>query len=143
MQTRLTAAAVAFAALAGGALSLADAGGFRSPEECLAYSGDAHLNCLYAYIEIQQGKLTKLQEELNTVRAAKAQLQDQVSRDALQADALRRSLTERERRADRSPSLHMAPFLGYWSSFGPPGPYGFHYGYRFFGPSYGPAFPCW
>ena len=37
--------------------------GFKSPEECLAYSGDAHLNCLYAYIEIQQGKISKLQRE--------------------------------------------------------------------------------
>ena len=39
-------------------------GGFTSPEECLAYSGHAHMNCLYAYIEIQQNKISKLEEKL-------------------------------------------------------------------------------
>jgi hypothetical protein len=56
------------------------AGDFKSPEECLAYSGDAHLNCLFAYIEIQQGKITRLQEELNTQKATAGQLQDQPCR---------------------------------------------------------------
>lgn len=63
------------------------------PEECRAYTGKAHLNCLYAYIEIQQakmqGELRAQQDMLNGLKA-KADAQASVNAD------LQRRLAERE-----------------------------------------------
>jgi hypothetical protein len=139
----LIAAPVTLGLIASGS---AQPGGFRSPEECLAYTGDAHLNCLYAYIEIQQGKITKLQEDMATLKANAAQLQDQANRQASMTEELRRGLAEREK-IRQPPLIQVYPYFGYGFSFGGPWAYGtpFHYGYRFFGPCYGafPAYPCW
>ena len=53
---------------------------FLSPYECRAYAGDAHLNCLYAYIEIQRDKAAKVQDDLRAQRESLGQLREQVDR---------------------------------------------------------------
>jgi hypothetical protein len=60
--------------------STAEAPSFLSPYECRAYSGQAHLNCLYAYIEIQRNKEGKVQQELQAQKESLGQLRDQVDR---------------------------------------------------------------
>jgi len=58
----------------------AEAAGFQSPPECQAYTGDAHLNCLYAYIEMQKDKVAKVEDELKSQKGSLGQLRDQVDR---------------------------------------------------------------
>lgn len=122
------------------------AGGFRSPEECLAYTGDAHLNCLYAYIEIQRDKIAKLEEELKTQKATVQQLQEQVNRQASITQQLQRGGEDRDEKVKDFNRFQVVPFLGFSYYYGHPylgRP--FYYGPRFFGPCYGPfpPYPCW
>ncbi|MGQ0811659.1 MAG: hypothetical protein ACT4OO_10610 [Nitrospiraceae bacterium] len=127
-------------------LERAGAAGFRSPEDCLAYSGDAHLNCLYAYIEIQQDTISKLQEELRTQKTTTQQFQNQVQSQKAVTEDLRRELRDRDQ-AHAGPQVYAGPLLGfgfgYSNVWGNPyyGP--FPYGRRFFGPCYGFYHPCW
>ncbi|MGH7233050.1 MAG: hypothetical protein ACREJU_17085 [Nitrospiraceae bacterium] len=127
----------------------ARAGGFKSPEECLAYTGDAHLNCLYAYIEIQQGKVSRLQEELSSQKATAGQLQDRLDRQASVTEHLQDRIKDRDQLINDVRPFQISPFLGFSYSYGYGGPfyYGrpFFYGRRFFGPCYGPfySYPCW
>ncbi|MBA2485274.1 MAG: hypothetical protein H0X47_13790 [Nitrospirales bacterium] len=39
--------------------------GFGSPDECRDYRGDAHVTCLYAYIEMQQNKLAQIEDAIH------------------------------------------------------------------------------
>jgi hypothetical protein len=123
----------------------AEAGGFKSPEECLAYAGEAHLNCLYAYIEIQQGQISQLQEELRTQKATAGQLQEQVNRQASVTEHLQQRIRDR----DQTISDFQRPWIGLSYSYGIPFSYSyghpFFYGRRFFGPCYSLfySYPCW
>ncbi|HKN85284.1 MAG TPA: hypothetical protein VJV04_00345 [Nitrospiraceae bacterium] len=127
--------------------------GVGSPMECRAYSGAAHLNCLYAYIEIQHSKSGKVEEELNAQKQMLGQLREQMDRQASASQDLQRRLAER----DGAASVYLAPptypGLGYpgfgYPGFGYPrygysapglslylGPPGYYWG----GPFYGPRF---
>ena len=122
--------------------------GVGSPMECGAYSGRAHLNCLYAYIEIQHSKRGKVEEELNAQKQALRQLRDQVDRQASASQDLQRRLAER----DSAASSYLAPPI--YPGFGYPGfgypRYGYSApglslylgapGYYWGGPFYGPRF---
>ena len=123
-----------------------EAEGFRPPEECKAYTGDAHLNCLYAYIEMQKDKLTKFDDELRTQKGALAQLRDQVDRQASMTDDLQRRMAERPNGASPTPPVYTYPpvvggFYGYPPMIGAypyPAPgFSFYVGPRFY---YGPPY---
>jgi hypothetical protein len=106
------------------------AAGFKSPEECTAYTGDAHLNCLYAYIELQKDKLTKFDDELKAQKGSLGQLRDQVDRQAAVTNDLQRGMTQQS--AAVAPPLP-APIYTYppVAAYGYPYayPYGYPYGY--------------
>ncbi|MGH7232045.1 MAG: hypothetical protein ACREJU_11905 [Nitrospiraceae bacterium] len=133
--------------------SASSAPNFRAPEECLAYTGDAHLNCLYAYIEMQQSKTGKVEEELRAQKGLLGQLRDQIDRQASVSDDLERRLAERQS-TSRPANVYVTPparaYPGYidpgyaYSSpglslyFGLPG---YYYGPPFYGPRlFGPGF---
>lgn len=117
----------------------AEGAGFHSPQECVAYTGDAHLNCLYAYIEIQQGTIAKLEEELKTLKATPQQLQDQVNQQASVTGSLQRTMEAQEKRLQEVPQIRVIPFVGFSYHYGPPS----YFGRAFIGPCYGPWYPCW
>jgi len=77
----------------------------QGPEECRAYTGAAHLNCLYAYIEIQQAKT---QSELKTHQDMLAQLKAQTDQQASATADLQRRLAEKES-AQVSPPVAVVP----------------------------------
>lgn len=98
-----------------------------SPTECRAYSGAAHLNCLYAYIEIQRSKSGNVEEELKAQKQMLGQLRDQMDRQASASRDLQRSLAERDTAAS---STYIAPPI--YPGFGYPG-FGYGYGYPRYG----------
>ena len=101
--------------------------GVGSPMECRAYSGAAHLNCLYAYIEIQHSKSRNVEEELKAQKQMLGQLRDQMDRQASASRDLQRSLAERDTAAS---STYIPPPL--YPGFGYPG-FGYGYGYPRYG----------
>ncbi len=100
--------------------------GVGSPAECRAYSGAAHLNCLYAYIEIQHSKNGNVEEELKAQKQMLGQLRDQMDRQASASQDLQRRLAERESSLSSPASTYIAPPI--YPGFGYPG-----YGYQGFG----------
>ena len=126
-----------------GMLDETKSAGFQSPEECLAYEGEAHLNCLYAYIEIQKDKLSKFEQELNDVKTTTQELQNQVTRQTTVTEELKRSIERRDQQYQHYSQLRVIPHLGFSFNFGRPyhyRHYGFRYGFRFFSPYYGPYY---
>jgi len=101
--------------------------GAGSPAECRAYSGAAHLNCLYAYIEIQRSKNGTVEEELKAQKQMLGQLRDQMDRQASASRDLQRSLADRDTAAS---SAYIAPPI--YPGFGYPG-FGYGYGYPRYG----------
>lgn len=132
-----------------------------SPAECRAYSGAAHLNCLYAYIEIQNSKAGNLEEELKAQKHMMGQLRDQVDRQAASQD-LQRRLAERDTLSSSPSPAYVAPpifpgyaypgygYLGYgYPGYAYPAPGlslylgvpGYYWGRPFYGPRFfGPRF---
>lgn len=133
-----------------------------SPVECRAYSGAAHLNCLYAYIEIQNSKAGHVEKELRAQKHMLGQLRDQVDRQAAASQDLQRRLAERDTISSSSSSFsaYVAPpifpgyaypgygYLGYgYPGYAEPGlslylgvP-GYYWGRPFYGPRFfGPRF---
>lgn len=125
-----------------------------SPAECRAYSGAAHLNCLYAYIEIQNSKAGQVEEALKEQKHLLGELRDQMDRQAATNQDLQRKLAERDTLAS-SPAYVAPPIVaGYAYPYGYPwygypapglslylGVPGYYwgrpfYGPRFFGPRY-------
>lgn len=105
-----------------------------SPPECRAYSGAAHLNCLYAYIDIQNSKAGSLADELKTQKDMLSQLREQVDRQGAASQDLQRTLAEREALSSLSFSPYVAPPI--YPGYGYPG-YGYlGYGYPGFGYGY-------
>ncbi|MCA9471498.1 MAG: hypothetical protein MRJ96_01160 [Nitrospirales bacterium] len=130
--------AACYAALSTNALSK----GFQSPEECLAYDGDAHLNCVYAYIEVQRDTIMKLESQLHKEQQTSGKLRNTVDRQLSIHERLERQIAKHERNVD----TYRYPPIGLYSGF----PYGFgQYPYhrRFFGPRFGfhigPYSPIW
>jgi len=123
--------------------------GFLSPYECRAYTGDAHLNCLYAYVEIQRSQAGKVEQELRAQKETIGQLRDQVDRQ---------QRLQEQASSSPPPATYMAPpiypgfgYLGYggYPGFGYSAPGlslylgapGFYYGRSFYGPRFfGPRF---
>ena len=97
--------------------------GAGSPAECRAYSGAAHLNCLYAYIEIQHSKNGNVEEELKAQKQMLGQLRDQMDRQASASQDLQRRLAERDSALSSAPA-YIAPPIYPGFGFGYPG-----YGY--------------
>jgi hypothetical protein len=128
--------------------------GFGSPFECRAYTGNAHLNCLYAYIDIQRSQAGKVDEELRAQKETLGQLRNQVDRQ--------QSLQEQAASSPPPATAYLAPpiYPGYgYPGFGYPGygylglgystpglslylgSPGFLYGRSFYGPRFfGPRF---
>jgi hypothetical protein len=133
-----------------------------SPVECRAYSGAAHVNCLYAYIEIQRSKAGQVEEELNTQKHMLEQLREQVDRQAAASQNLQRRLNERDTVSSLPSPAYIAPpifpgyaypgygYLGYgYPGYGYPAPGlslylgvpGYYWGLPFYGPRFlGPRF---
>jgi hypothetical protein len=104
------------------------AAGFQPPEECQAYTGEAHLNCLYAVIELQQGKLGKIEDELKAQKNQLGALSDQVERKESSSSLEKAAPLPPERQVYvpvPSPMYAYPPYYG-WGAYG--------YGY---GPSIG------
>lgn len=93
---------------------------FRAPEECRAYSGNAHLNCLYAYIELQRGKAGRVEEDLRAQKEMLSQLNETVNRQAAANRNVEQRLSEREASAS-SPPVYVAP--PFYPGYGYPGYY--------------------
>lgn len=125
-----------------------------SPVECRAYSGAAHLNCLYAYIEIQNSKAGHVEEELKEQKHMLGQLRDQMDRQAAASQDLQRRLAEQASSAP-SPAYVAPPIVsGYAYPYGYPwygypapglslylGVPGYYWGRPFYGPRvFGPRF---
>ena len=106
--------------------------GFKSPEECLAYTGDAHLNCVYAYIEIQKEKISKLEEELHLLKGTANALQEKVNRQSSLTQNLQRRIDDQNQQYQEFRYPRFRPSLGFSYYSGPPYRYG-----RLFGPYYG------
>ena len=128
----------------------ASASRFRSPQECQAYTGDAHLNCLYAYIEMQQSKTGRIEEELKTQKGMLGQLREQIDRQAAASSDVQRRLDEGQTTIPPPPVYVQPPvYPGYFPGYYYPSPglslfFGgprYYYGYPFYGPRfYGPRF---
>ncbi|GJL55310.1 MAG: hypothetical protein NPIRA02_24420 [Nitrospirales bacterium] len=107
-------------------------GGFQSPEECLAYDDNAHLNCLYAYIEIQQDTIEKLETRLKTAQHHEQQLNARITRQRSVNDQLEQRIRDHTRalRAYRFPRIR--GYSGFSYGVGPS-----RYYRRLFHPSLG------
>ena len=125
--------------------SAAAAPSFRSPEECRAYSGMRISTVCTPYIEIQQSKAGKVEEELRTQREMLGQLRDKVDRGLAERDSPPPPATA------LTPPIYPGyayPGYGYSGYLYPPpglplyfGVPGFYYGRPFYGPSFfGPRF---
>ena len=119
------------------------AGGFHSPEDCQAYSGEAHLQCLYALIEIQQGKISKLEGEMKAQGGSLRQLREEHDRQAAATADMQRRLEQQSMVSP--PVVQVLPPVYVWPRFYP----GYYPGYvvpapglsLYFGaPYYGPRF---
>jgi hypothetical protein len=80
-----------------------------SPLECRAYRGAAHLNCLYAYIEIQSSTAVKVEEQLKAQKQMLRERHDQVERQAAAHQDLQTRLAERN--TVSSSSSYVAPIF--------------------------------
>jgi hypothetical protein len=134
------------------------AAGFKPPEECQAYTGEAHLNCLYAYIELQKDRLGKIEEQLKDQQSSLTELRDKVERKSAAGSIEKAAPLPPEREyvpVPTPPSYGYAyppygyygyPPVGFGFYFGPPR---YYYGPRFFGPRYfgpryfGPRYRRW
>lgn len=133
--------------------------GVGSPVECRAYSGAAHLNCLYAFIEIEHNKARNIEEELKTQKHMLGQLRDQMDRQASASQDLQRKLAERDAISSSAPAYipppiypgygypgyvypgYAYPAPGFSLYLGVPGYSGYYWGRPFYGPSFfGPRF---
>ena len=116
--------------------------GFKSPEECLAYSGDGHLNCLYAYIEIQKAKISKLEKKLQGQQETTQELQGRLKQQKVRARALERKIDDRADKSRGNQYPLIRPYGGYYYRFGSPyyydpyfgPPFGYGYGYSMYYP---------
>ena len=133
----------------------ADAAGFKPPEECQAYTGEAHLNCLYAYIELQQSQLGRIEEELKAQKHKLGQLSDQVERRASVSEPVEKAapippepvyvpVPTPVPQAYVYPPYYAYPPIGFGLYLGAPRFYGFYgsgfYGSGFYGPRFGPRY---
>ena len=130
----------------------AGAAGFTSPDECKAYEGDAHLNCLYAYIEIQKDKLQKIEQEQHAQRERLDQLDNRMrSQSAVTEGGVSAPPPVSYAPAPVYPGYAYPPLYSYWyptpglsiylgrgGFYGRPYLYGGGYGGpRFYGPRFG------
>ena len=116
--------------------------GFKSPEECLAYKGDAHLNCLYAYIEIQKDKISKLEKGIQTQKDTTQKLQDRVDLQASITEQLTRQLEDQKNKNQGYQFNIRRPYSRFYYGFGSPYYYDPFWGPGF-GLSYGSYYPWW
>jgi hypothetical protein len=131
----------------------AQAAGFKPPQECEAYTGEAHLNCLYAYIELQQSQLGRIEEDLKAQNRKLRDLSDKVESNT-RAPGIEKAAPLPPDPVyvpvpSPVPSYAYPPYYAY-PPFGYYAPFGFslflgpRYGYgpRYFGPRYygGPRF---
>lgn len=106
--------------------------GFQSPEECLAYEHDAHLNCLYAYIEIQQDTIVQLETQLDKATRNSQQLQDNVNQQRSANDRLQQRIRDYDRTLDTYRYPRIRDYSGFSYGFSRP-----RYYRRFFQPHFG------
>src|SRR5262245_61180938 len=73
---------------------VAQAGGFRPPQECQGSTGEVHLDCLYSYIDIHEENAGKIEETFNKEKK-RLQYREQVDRQALVVDETEQNLADR------------------------------------------------
>ena len=61
---------------------MVQAQGFGSPDECRAYTGETHVPCLYAYIEMEQRTLAQIEESIHRQTGVMEQRQERVDQQA-------------------------------------------------------------
>ena len=108
------------------------AAGFQSPDECKAYQGDAHLNCLYAYIELQKDRLQKIDQEQQTQRQRLDQLDNRIT----QQSAMQQSAINEGAVSSAPPPVVPAPAYPAYG-YGGYGGYGYGYPFSYWYPSPG------
>lgn len=87
------------------------------PWECSGYSGEAQTRCVSTLMELQQEKITKLEEQLKTQEGTVNQLKERLDRQ--EASAL--SQVQTSKQDSRYPPPYVVPGYAY--------PYGSSYGY--------------
>lgn len=97
---------------------------FGSPGECDAYTGDAHVQCLYTYIEMQQKRLTQIEEAIHGQMGDGDQIYQPVDRRAALPQEIPQSVAD-----PAAPATYTYPPVapGYaYAGYGYPGvPYGY------------------
>ena len=116
--------------------------GFKSPEECLAYQGDAHLNCLYAYIEIQKDKISKLEKGVQTQKETTEHLHNRLNQQTSITQGLTRQLEDEKNKSQGYQFNLRRPYTRFFYQYGSPYNYGPYWGSPF-GYSYGGYYPWW
>lgn len=107
----------------------------RSSPECRAYRAAAHLNCLYAYIEIQSSMAVKVEEQLKARKQMLRQLHDEADRHAAARQDLQIRPAERDTVSPSSWSSYVAPIFPGYAYLRPayPGLGYLGYGYPWYG----------
>jgi FtsZ-binding cell division protein ZapB len=120
--------AIAAVTLSFSTIAAAQATNYKPPFECTGYEGDAHLNCLYAYIEAQRDTITALQSQLSEQKVSAQRLEQEVERARTTDERRRRE--EQPRYADVTPQIRVMPSIGYGLGLGfglgPRWPYGWY-----------------
>ncbi|MGB0911888.1 MAG: hypothetical protein ACPGYT_16125 [Nitrospirales bacterium] len=106
--------------------------GFHSPDECLAYTQEAHLNCLYAYIEIQQDKIRELESTVNKEKRTSQRFQDDVNHQLSINDLLQQQIRNQKNDINASRNTRIHIYSGFSYYLGQP-----RYYRRFFQPHLG------
>ena len=78
-----------------GAANMAQTQGFGSPDECRAYTEEAHVNCLYAYIEMQKRKLAQIEKAIHRQTGIMKQRQEWVNQQAAAPQEFPQTVTDR------------------------------------------------
>jgi len=108
--------------------NVAVAGGFKPPQDCLAYTGEHFQQCLYALIEMQTAKLSELQAKTEAQEGTIRQLQGQINERTATADQLQSQLRQQDRSIQNlQAQVQTAPLL-----YGPP-----------YNPFYSPPYGSW
>lgn len=112
---------------------------FGSPGECQVYTGDAYVKCLHAYIEMQQNKITQIEEAIHGRNGAPAQMQMQVDRQTAVTQEDLQTIDETPGSLAPMPVAvppSVAPGYAY-AGYGYPGVRYYGYGYPVYGTGLG------
>ena len=109
------------------------------PWECTGFASEAQNRCIQTFAELQQGKIAKLEKDLEVQRQTVQQLQQDVAQQTSTTAELERALTRKRSHWYGSPFVQIYPPFGLSLRFGRDKYFG---GTLFYGnpPYYGPRF---